>query len=289
MKMDIYKKRQLTALGILVLIFLIIVMMVRCTIGMSEKKNNQEDSDAEVSSESEPTVNNMDIPELSDMLQSERPSEHNFSELTAIDRAEVEFEAEDISLISEKYMNDVVVVGDSISRGYSVYGRIKDDNVLAEGSIGVRNVLETQFDYQGYKLGITDILGRKKPKYIFISFGMNDLNMKTEEEYTAEFQNFISEVQKATPESVILITAITPISRQTTFTTNEKIDKYNEALHKMVFDYNSDKIYFVNAAQYLKGPDNYLVTEFSSGDGIHLAASAYDYLLTYMLSMLEWI
>ena len=81
----------------------------------------------------------------------------------------------------------------------------------------------------------------------------------------------------------------TPVSRQTTFTTNEKIDTYNETLRKMVFEYNSDKIFYVNAARYLKGDDNYLISDFSSGDGIHLAAQAYDYLLTYMLSMLEWI
>jgi hypothetical protein len=45
----------------------------------------------------------------------------------------------------------------------------------------------------------------------------------------------------------------------------------------------------VNAAQYLKGDNNSLISELSSGDGIHLAAIAYDYLLTYMLIMLEWI
>ena len=85
------------------------------------------------------------------------------------------------------------------------------------------------------------------------------------------------------------MTAITPVSRQTTFTKNENIDQYNEALRKLVYELQDDKVYYVNAARYLKGSDNYLIPEYSSGDGIHLATEAYDQLLTYMLTMLEWI
>lgn len=288
LKMDIYRKRQLAALLVLLLIIFCIFSMVKCASGLT-KPDDSTTAEESSADDDTMTVPNVEIPELSDMLEKEKETDSSFREYSSIAFEDAEFEPEDISLIDSRYMKDIVIIGDSISKGYSVYGRMDENNVLAVGSIGVRNVLDTQFDYQGYKLGITDILSRKKPKYIFISLGMNDINLRTEEEFVSDFQNFISEIKKVSTDSVIFITAITPVSRQTDFTTNEKIDTYNEALRKMTYEYQAEDIFYVNAAKYLKGDDNYLVSDFSSGDGIHLAARAYDYLLTYMLSMLEWI
>lgn len=285
-KKDIYRRRQLTALAMLILIFvLLIALMVKCSAGLSDKKPEviPEISDGSYD------MPNMEIPENSVILKNERPVMHEYTELSDLNFLETDFAPEDISLVNEKYLNDVVIVGDSISKGYSVYGRLNENSVLAVGSIGIRNVLDTAFPYQGYELELTDILSRKKPKYIFISLGMNDIHMKTEEQFAEDYKNVIAEIKKVTPDSVIIVTAITPVSRQTDFTKNEIIDSYNETLRRMVFDYNSNDIFYANAARYLKDDSNYLITEFSSGDGIHLAASAYDYLLTYMLSMLEWI
>lgn len=287
MKMNIYRKRQITAAVFFVLFVFLVVLMIKCTAGLIKNSKNSDSDQVEMSDEY--TVPNADIPEIVKFTENEKKVTHEFIPYEELTFEKAELLPEDVSLMSEKYMDDVVIIGDSITKGYSVYGRLKDDNVLATGSIGIRNVLETEFDYQGYKLGITDILGRKKPKYIFISLGMNDLNWRSEEQYISDFQNFISEIQKVSPDSCIIVTAVTPVSRQTDFTENSKIDLYNEDLRKMVFDYNSDKIYYVNAARYLKGDDNYLISEFSSGDGIHLSAGAYDYLLTCMLSMLDWI
>lgn len=270
----------------LILIFvLLIALMVKCSAGLSDKKPEviPEISDGSYD------MPNMEIPENSVILKNERPVMHEYTELSDLNFLETDFAPEDISLVNEKYLNDVVIVGDSISKGYSVYGRLNENSVLAVGSIGIRNVLDTAFPYQGYELELTDILSRKKPKYIFISLGMNDIHMKTEEQFAEDYKNVIAEIKKVTPDSVIIVTAITPVSRQTDFTKNEIIDSYNETLRRMVFDYNSNDIFYANAARYLKDDSNYLITEFSSGDGIHLAASAYDYLLTYMLSMLEWI
>lgn len=285
-KNNVYKKRQMTALSLLAFIIILLFLMIKCT--ADAVKRTSEQKPAEIS-EGTYDVPDMDIPENSVILKNERPDAVEYTEADNLVFADAEFTPEDISLINENYLKDVVIIGDSISKGYSVYGRLSENNVLAEGSIGIRNVMETNFSYQGYELPVTDIISRITPKYIFVSFGMNDIHMRTEEQYTEDYRNFISELQKASPDSYIIVTAITPVSRQTDFTQNSIIDAYNEALRKMVYDYNSDTIYYANAARYLKDSDNYMISEFSSGDGIHLSASAYDYLLTYMLSMLEWI
>ena len=286
-KIDKYKRRQITALALLILIIVVMVNMVKCTVRVLRDKDKP--SAHNDVSQSEESKNEPAETEAEDLSYSEIRSKLEFRPTDELTFEKSVLPADDVSLINEKYIDDVVIIGDSISKGYSVYDKLKEDNVLAVGSIGVRNVLETDFTYQGYNLKITDILERKKPKYIFVSLGMNDINIRTAEQYTSDFRNFISEIRNATPESTVIVTAITPVSRQTTFTKNENIDLYNEALRKLVFDLQDDKVFYVNAARYLKGSDNYLIPAFSSGDGIHLATEAYDLLLTYMLTMLEWI
>lgn len=285
-RIDKYKRRQITALALLILLIVVLVNMVKCTarvLRVKDKPGTYEASQSEAS-ETEPAET-----EAEDLSFSELHSKLEFRSADELNLENAVLPSDDVSQINEKYLNDVVIIGDSISKGYSVYEKLKEDNVLAVGSIGVRNVLETDFTYQGYNLKITDILERKKPKYIFVSLGMNDINIRTAEQYKSDYRNFISEIRNATPESTVIVTAITPVSRQTTFTKNENIDLYNETLRKLVFDLQDDKVFYVNAARYLKGSDNYLIPDFSSGDGIHLAAKAYDQLLTYMFTMLEWI
>ncbi|WP_044974019.1 SGNH/GDSL hydrolase family protein [Ruminococcus sp. HUN007] len=290
MKIDKYRRRQITALLLLIVIIAAMVNMVKCTAKVLRNKDKpgglieSSRSESSVTEEKEESE-----PEAEDLSYSEIRSTLEFRPEAELPLESVLLAPDDVSLINEKYLDDVTVIGDSICKGYSVYGRLKEDNVLAVGSIGVRNVLESSFTYQGYELGITDILQRKKPKYIFVSLGMNDINIRTAEQYSEDYKKFINEIRNASPESVVIACAITPVSRQTTFTKNETIDQYNEALRKLVFDLKDDKVFYVNAARYLKGSDNYLIQDFSSGDGIHLAAEAYDHLLTYMLAMLEWI
>lgn len=288
MKLDKYKRRQLGALILLIVLIVVIVLMVKCTSSVIRGEKDTEEISPEVTETAE-TVPEEEEPEQISLIQAEKPESFEYRDISDLPFAGAELELLDISMVNERYMNDIAVIGDSIALGYSVYGRLKEDSVLAVGSVGVRNILETDIKYQGYQLKIDDIISRKKPKYIFISLGMNDINWRTEEQYITDYKNLISVLQTNSPESYIFACAITPVSHQTTFTKNDKIDTYNEDLRKMVYDYKSDKIFYVNAARCLKGDDNYLMNEFSSGDGIHLAAAAYDYLLTYMISVLDWI
>lgn len=288
--MDIYKKRRICALIILIFLFIFIIASIKCCHSTKKSKGGQTGENTD-SSQTEVIVPNADISDVVSAPAVTAPPEPVFSEWNDIDFVDAEFSPDDISLINKDYLKEIVIIGDSISRGYKVYKRMDDDNVIAEGSIGVRNVLETKFEYQSYSLDVLDILGRRKPKYIFISLGMNDINIHSEEIYTENYKKFIDEIFKVSPDSKIIVTAITPITYEASlqFTTNEKIDTYNEALRKMVFDLNNDSVYYINAARYLKNENNYLIDEYTSGDGIHLAPVAYDNLLSYMLMMLDWI
>lgn len=283
--MDNYKKRRLCALSVLLILGMI---LVRCCINDGDKKEKKiEKIGTTVLEPDKPENSGTTMPFVTEPVTTQE--EPVFSEKGELKYQKVEFEPEDISSVNSEYLKDIVIVGDSVSMGYSVYGRLDVNNVLATGSIGARNVMETNFEYQGYSLLLLDILERRKPGYIFMSLGLNDMNLMDEGKYVTLCEENAKKIHEVSPDSKIIFTAITPIAAGNTFADNDKIDRYNEALRKKVYELDSDKIFFVNAAQYLKNEYNCLKSGFSSGDGIHLAAVAYDYLLSYMLLMLEWI
>lgn len=283
--MDNYKKRRLCALSVLLILGMI---LVRCCINDGDKKEKKiEKIGTTVLEPDKPENSGTTMPFVTEPVTTQE--EPVFSEKSELKYQKVEFEPEDISSVNSEYLKDIVIVGDSVSMGYSVYGRLDVNNVLATGSIGARNVMETNFEYQGYSLLLLDILERRKPGYIFMSLGLNDMNLMDEGKYVTLCEENAKKIHEVSPDSKIIFTAITPIAAGNTFADNDKIDRYNEALRKKVYELDSDKIFFVNAAQYLKNEYNCLKSGFSSGDGIHLAAVAYDYLLSYMLLMLEWI
>ncbi len=276
--MDRYKIRQLCLLGSV--LFIILVIAICCSSRPEKKNEKTAESTTEQTSETTPETTPAAISDTEKIT---------FTAHDKIKYLDVDFEPMDVAVINRDFLSDMIIVGDSISMGYSVYGRLAADNVIATGSIGHRNLMETDFTFGSSTLKLTDIIKTKRPKYIFLSCGMNDIRMMNEEEYTKKCLENADIIFDACSGCKIILTAITPIASFSNFTDNETIDRYNEALRKAVFDSRKEDLFFLNASRYLKGPDNNLITEFQSGDGIHLSGDAYDYMLSYMITMLEWI
>lgn len=193
------------------------------------------------------------------------------------------------SQISSLYTDGIVIVGDSIASGYKVYNRLPEKQVMAVGSLGARNIHEFKVTLNGAEYAVADSINILKPKYICMSMGMNDLNIGTKEEFIQNYTNNINELLEVSPNSVFIVMAITPIAATATHSTNYTIDTYNEALKQMVDERNDIPIYYVDAAQTLKNEWNSLSTSYSGGDGIHLAPTSYDTMLTYLLGALSEI
>ena len=90
------------------------------------------------------------------------------------------------------YGEKMTVVGDSIAYGFNAYGYISDEQNLAQGSVGIRNIHEFTFtDNDGQEVDVLDALEERQPAYIYMSIGMNDVYMCTEEEYIINYQEAI--------------------------------------------------------------------------------------------------
>lgn len=190
-----------------------------------------------------------------------------------------------------EFIDKVVIVGDSIASGFGTYDRLPKEQVLAVGSVGARNIHSFDFTVDGKTMDILDAISIKQPQYIFMSMGMNDVNLSSSDEYIENYNKNIDDILSVCPKATIIVMGITPVIHYSDFTSNDTIDSYNEALKVMTKNRreNSQKVYYINVSGYLKDENNALKDEFSSGDGIHLDQPAYDYIFTSMMNSLNWI
>lgn len=170
------------------------------------------------------------------------------------------------------FIDRSVFVGDSICRGFSEYKVVSRKCVYARGSLAARSF----FDYAMYmgdeEVDFATVLERRKPQFVFLSMGMNDINLTDEETYCENYRAVIDAALKESGAQVY-VCAITPIN--STFSSNYHIDCYNLKLQAFIEETYPERVHFVDFAKHLKDADGNLKECFNGGDGIHLAPYAY--------------
>lgn len=165
--------------------------------------------------------------------------------------------------------------GDSVCRGYMAYGFVSAKQSFASGDIGARNLLETTVFYGGKNRKFVSVLKDVNPKRLFLSMGMNDVNMVTDKEHYANLKNVVDTALKNSAAEVYLC-AITPIN--VNFTKEGRIDEFNAQIRKLAADCakNGEKrVHFIDYTAPLTDKNGKLLKKYDAGDGIHLGPDAY--------------
>ena len=187
------------------------------------------------------------------------------------------------------YPYAITVVGDSIASGFSLYGAIPEENGLAKGCVAIRNIHDFTFaDSSGAEKDILEVLREKQPPYIYLSMGMNDINLLSAEEYTAQYASEIEKIQTICPDSDIIVAGITPILPSSDFTSNASIQQYNAALAQTIQQLNRENVAYFDAYAVISDPASGGLAEmYSAGDGVHLGNAAYPALLNALGPLLD--
>lgn len=194
----------------------------------------------------------------------------------------------DPEIMKKVYPQQLSVVGDSIASGFGVYGILDNPYDFATGNMGSRSINDYTFDYEGTNGVYNEVLKLSQPGYIYISMGMNDVNMITSDQYAENYREIITSVKEACPDSCIVAAGITPISASSTFTASSTIESFNEKLKEVVSEFNSPYICYFDAGSYLKDEAaGGLRSEYNGGDGIHLSSKAYYILLENLYLLLD--
>ncbi len=174
-------------------------------------------------------------------------------------------------------------VGDSICRGLAAFNVIDAGSVYATGSLAARNFFDMDILWYGEKRTLPEALEIKKPKRVFFSMGMNDVNMTSAQEYCTNYKKIIDTALENS-DAEIYVCAITPINSN--FTGNSRIDGFNSTIKNFIDKNYSERVHFMDFAYVLKNSQNKLGDGLDSGDGIHLMPEPYHVALLEICSRL---
>lgn len=159
--------------------------------------------------------------------------------------------------------DDFVFLGDSRVVGFDIYGFLPSERVLAAGGDTINSITDRM-----------DTIKEISPKYIFISYGINDIGIgywSSKEEYTAAFEEKIHTLQKELPDAEIYVNSIIPAREDAVqmYPIWEGLPEYSEAVRQMC---EQENISFIDNEKILSEyEDPY------SEDGIHLQRDFYRY------------
>jgi hypothetical protein len=180
---------------------------------------------------------------------------------------------------SSVYLDDLYLIGDSITKGLWEYELFPKERIYAEMAVNVYSItrypiVETAPDV---KIKVTEALKQTKPHKIIITLGINELGWMTPKQFIGYYSKFIDQIFEATPDSTIILQSISPIKKdkETIDFNNRKINYFNFLILELA---ESKGILFLNSCQTLKDENGYLPDKYDDGDGIHISKKAYIFL-----------
>ncbi len=187
------------------------------------------------------------------------------------------------------YQDSLIFVGDSLTAHFRSRGVLTgggdtkqvwcpESNTLNLNS----EVVNAKIVYPGTgeNMTIAAAAGRAKPAIMVINLGINwGVSYLSETDFKACYTALIKEIQKASPDTVILLQSIYPVTAECSACDNAKIDTANRWVKAVAFENNCR---YLDTQVVLKNADNCLREDYAISDGIHLTTEAYAAILGYI-------
>ena len=133
----------------------------------------------------------------------------------------------------------------------------------------------------GEKMTIAEAAAAAKPPILIITLGTDwGVSYLSEQEFKDCYSKLVRQIKEASPDTVIILQSIFPVTKDCTVLNNQKIDTANTWV-KAIAAENGCR--YLDTQSVLKDGSNCLKAEYcNSTDGIHLTASAYEAILAYI-------
>lgn len=128
---------------------------------------------------------------------------------------------------------------------------------------------------------IPEAVAELKPEILVITLGTDyGVAYLTEKDFKACYTKLISAIRVASPDTVLLLQSIFPVTKDCSVLSNDKIDRANGWVREVAAETGCR---YLDTQSVLKGSDNCLRPELCiSEDGIHLTEEAYRIILGYI-------
>lgn len=217
--------------------------------------------------------------------------EDNGEHLEETDKKDTESEEESEEMLAEtedageEYIDETLFLGDSNTVRMMNYGITSLDNTFAVVGMGIQSVKSLkciQFDGYSEPITMVDAVKLVNPKRIIITFGTNNANGMSVEDFISKYKEALDAIKEVSPNTDILINSIPPICEENSYPTlsQNSIDKFNNALIKLAKDLNYK---FIDSASVMKNESTgYAKDGYTVGDGIHISEAGFAAMFTYI-------
>ena len=185
----------------------------------------------------------------------------------------------------EEYIDETLFLGDSNTVRMMNYGITSLKNTLAVVGMGIQSVKTLKcIQFEGYSSPITMVEAVKllKPRRIIITFGTNNANGMSVDDFIKKYEEALDAVKQAEPSADILINSIPPIAQKNSYPSlsQNSIDKFNNALIKMAAERGYK---YIDSASVMKdAATGYAKEGYTVNDGIHISESGFAAMFTYI-------
>lgn len=185
------------------------------------------------------------------------------------------------------YFDDTVMVGDSITYGMASYNYLSFNNVFAKIGLHQGTALTSKCVYTSRttSYSIADALSQALPGKVYVTLGINAIYSAKSDSFYDNYRALLSKIKRATPDSVIVIQSIFPVTEKWAIdngkpSCNEYIAYANSKLAEIA---EENECYYLHTYEALCDDDGFLLSKFS-GDGIHLSKKGYEEVFDYILT-----
>lgn len=178
--------------------------------------------------------------------------------------------------VDNKYINETIFFGDSITENLAYYGSLSWDVVWAKASLTpeTAHTWKVPIRSHGTEMTLAEAVKTYKPKRIIITLGANAVAVMTENYFIKTYEDLVKKVKENSPDTLVIVQSIFPVdvrwdthSNTNNSINNTKINRLNYLLAEMCERQN---VKFLNTATILKDETGRLKKGYGyESDGIH--------------------
>lgn len=128
---------------------------------------------------------------------------------------------------------------------------------------------------------IAEAAGELRPEILVVTLGTDyGVSYLSKDEFKYCYTKLLTAIRAASPDTVLILQSIFPVTATCSVLTNDKIDTANEWVKEVAAETGCR---YLDTQSVLKGSDNCLIPSLcDSSDGIHLTTEAYRRILSYI-------
>ena len=192
--------------------------------------------------------------------------------------------------MGQEYIDSITFLGDSTTYGLKAYAVLTDGKKTKQVWTPSNGTLT--LSYQGFvdiwypdddvEISIRDAVERKKPERMIITLGVNGIAFMEKDYFISEYTDLVTSIQKISPDTQIILQSIFPIASNYEYQKDINNKKICEANTWILSVAEHTGVKFLNTYTVLIGENDYMISAYQNGDGLHLNEDGFRAVLNYI-------